>query len=264
MKKLLLSVAFAATCFFGVQAQIVVQNVTIPSIGGGTVVPLLQGAQGNYQVEGNLIPKVTGTFNSVEIEATLTASVGETFANDLTIIVTSNSNVQTADILLQVGGFSNFTQNKFPWPCGDECDSDEVGTPLFGLVEFAGLDFANTEYVIWFANGYINANPPTNSGAWSVAEVVFGGLSVSQGGSSSIESNAVISAVAFPNPASDLLTVSVEGEEVVAVSVVSMDGKVVSTVEGSVAQVAELTAGMYLYEATTASGLVVRNAFIKK
>lgn len=82
--------------------------------------------------------------------------------------------------------------------------------------------------------------------------------------SASMESNTPVSAVAYPNPASDVLNVAVEGDEVVAVSVVSMDGKVVSTTEGSTALVADLTAGMYIYEARTASGAVIRNTFMKK
>jgi len=70
--------------------------------------------------------------------------------------------------------------------------------------------------------------------------------------------------MAFPNPANDLLNIYAEGEEVVSVSILSLDGKLISTAEGSVARVAELTSGMYIYEATTASGSIVRNSFVKK
>lgn len=269
MKKLLLSVAFAATCFFGVQAQIEINDVDLPELEGGSLIPLFQGANGTYQIQGQNLPHANGSLTSVDINATLVASVDETYANDLTIIVTAGPQIQSAaDILLQIGGFSTFTQNKFDWPCGADCDSDDPGTVVFGEVsQFTALDFSNSTYVMWIGNGYVNNSDPdsiTNTGTWTINELTFEGVNPGQGGSSSIEANTAISAVAFPNPATDLLTVSVEGDEVVAVSVISMDGKVVSTVEGSVAQVAELTAGMYIYEATTASGMVVRNAFIKK
>lgn len=71
------------------------------------------------------------------------------------------------------------------------------------------------------------------------------------------------SAVAFPNPATDVLNISVEGDEVASVTILSLDGKVVSTVEGAVAQVANLTTGIYMYEAKTVSGAVIRNTFAK-
>ena len=69
---------------------------------------------------------------------------------------------------------------------------------------------------------------------------------------------------AFPNPANDILNVYAQDEEVTAISILSLDGKLISTIEGSIANVAALTAGMYIYEATTASGVVVRNSFVKK
>jgi hypothetical protein len=82
--------------------------------------------------------------------------------------------------------------------------------------------------------------------------------------SASIESNTPVSAVAYPNPTSDVLNITVEGDEVVSVAVIAMDGKVVSNNQGSTALVADLTAGMYIYEARTASGAIIRNTFMKK
>jgi hypothetical protein len=79
-----------------------------------------------------------------------------------------------------------------------------------------------------------------------------------------IENNIEFIATAYPNPATDVLNVKVDGEEVVSIQLIAMDGKVVSTTESATANVAELTAGMYIYEATTASGAVIRNTFVKK
>lgn len=261
MKKLLLSVALLATFVGTTSAQVTLNGIAIPSITGGTVIPVFQGSAGTYQVQGQLLPKVEGSLTSATIDASLTASVNLTYASDLTILVTSTSNIQTAEVLLQIGGFSNFSDNKVNWPCSPDCDTNVVGTLLSGTAEFAALDFSGSEYVIWIGNGYVDANPPTNSGSWNITSLTFTGIELS---SSSIVSNAPVSAYAFPNPATSELNVSVEGQEVVSVSLISMDGKIVSTVNGSVAQVADLTAGMYIYEATTAAGLVVRNTFIKK
>jgi hypothetical protein len=70
-------------------------------------------------------------------------------------------------------------------------------------------------------------------------------------------------ALAFPNPTTDILNISVEGDEVNSVTILSLDGKVISTIEGAVAQVANLAAGIYMYEAKTVSGAVIRNTFAK-
>ena len=70
-------------------------------------------------------------------------------------------------------------------------------------------------------------------------------------------------ALAYPNPATDFLNILVESDDVVAVTIISVEGKVISSFEGSVAQVADLTSGVYFYEARTSSGAVIRNTFVK-
>ena len=81
--------------------------------------------------------------------------------------------------------------------------------------------------------------------------------------SAEISENTIATALAYPNPAIDIVHVAVEGDEVVSLAVYGMDGKVVSTTQGSMAVVAYLPAGLYIYEATTASGTVIRNTFAK-
>ncbi len=70
----------------------------------------------------------------------------------------------------------------------------------------------------------------------------------------------------YPNPANDVLNVKLS-EVAESVSIISMDGKVVSTqiVNGTstTVDVSELTSGVYLYEVVTANG-TVRNTFMKK
>ena len=262
MKKLLLSAALFAVTLSASFAQITLPAFQTGSMTGGVPIPVFQGMAGSMSVQGLAIPKVTGTFNSAAVNATLTASTLETYANDLTILVTTNGTPAAAeDVILQVGGFSNFSDNKIDWTCIGDCDTETIGTVLDATASFAGLDFTNSTYVIWLVNGWANANPATNTGEWSVTSMTFDGIAL---GNVSIESNAPVSAVAYPNPASDVLNIAIQGEEVVSVAVIAMDGKVVSTTEGSTALVADLTAGMYIYEARTASGAVIRNTFIKK
>lgn len=72
---------------------------------------------------------------------------------------------------------------------------------------------------------------------------------------------------AYPNPASTELTISTSGAAN-EVSILSMDGKVVSTQAMTGAEVtvnvADLTSGVYFYELKAADGSVVRNTFVKK
>jgi hypothetical protein len=82
----------------------------------------------------------------------------------------------------------------------------------------------------------------------------------------SIEENAMEVSM-FPNPANDVLNVSVKGE-MASVNVISLDGKVViaETVSGTTAtlNVADLMAGSYVLEVVGANGSVSRSNFIKK
>ena len=76
-----------------------------------------------------------------------------------------------------------------------------------------------------------------------------------------------ISANAYPNPAANELNI-VSSVNAKSVSVITMDGKVVSSVDmnGTTAavNVADLTSGVYFYEVTGEDGSVVRNTFVKK
>lgn len=265
MKKLLFSAALFAVSLSTSFAQITVAAFETPVMTGAVVYPLFQGMAGNMSVEGTAIPKVTGSFSSATIDAILTLSTLDTYANDFTILVTSIPEVATADILLQVGGFSAFSNNKVDWSCTGDCDTNTIGTPLDATAAFAALDFTNSTYVIWFANGWANGqagNPSTNTGQWNIESLTLGGTLAL--GSVSIEENKELTAVAYPNPATDKLNITVDGDEVLSVSVLSVDGKVISTNDGSIVQVADLTAGVYFYEARTAAGAVLRNSFVKK
>lgn len=79
----------------------------------------------------------------------------------------------------------------------------------------------------------------------------------------SIEEN-VIEASVYPNPANDVLNIKVVNEEIASVAIVSLDGKVVATSTSNSVNVADLTAGMYMYQVTTVSGKLANGNFAKK
>lgn len=68
---------------------------------------------------------------------------------------------------------------------------------------------------------------------------------------------------AFPNPATDVLNITA-AEAIESVSVLSLDGKVVSVTKGGKVDVSNLTTGVYIYEATTVNGAKAINKFVKK
>jgi hypothetical protein len=77
-----------------------------------------------------------------------------------------------------------------------------------------------------------------------------------------IAENDMIEAAAYPNPATDVLNIKAS-EAIATVTVMTLDGKIVSTVNTASVNVADLTAGIYLYEAVTVSGKVARGNFAK-
>lgn len=91
-------------------------------------------------------------------------------------------------------------------------------------------------------------------------------ITLTSPGTGGINDN-VISVTAYPNPAADMLTVSMS-ENASSVSVISMDGKVVATqdVNGTEAtiNVSSLNSGVYFYEVATENGNIVRKSFVKK
>lgn len=111
-------------------------------------------------------------------------------------------------------------------------------------------------------------------------QLIFGGMSsyraktvgstlmldswvIDLGGSLGIENNKNVSFKVFPNPATDVLNIS-SSEEVSNVSILSLDGKLVSTTSGKQVDVSNLKTGVYIYEVTMVSGEKVINKFMKK
>lgn len=73
----------------------------------------------------------------------------------------------------------------------------------------------------------------------------------------------VVDAVVYPNPANDVLNIKAK-EDVASINVMTMDGKLVASANGTTVNVEGLSAGMYMYEAITVTGKVARGNFSKK
>jgi hypothetical protein len=81
-----------------------------------------------------------------------------------------------------------------------------------------------------------------------------------------LSENELIASV-YPNPASDVLNINLKANAT-SVSIISMDGKVVSTqnvTSNTVAvDLSNVLAGAYIYEIVAENGTVIRNTFVKK
>jgi hypothetical protein len=125
------------------------------------------------QIGGGVATPVFGTLTGVSVDATLEASAGFAYADDLTIYV--DVLPLSTGGLLQVGGFSNLSAaERHSWANGA---SSSPGTTVIDTVTLtAPLTFAGaTNPVIWLGNGYGGTG---SSGTWS-GSVTLIGLSTS-------------------------------------------------------------------------------------
>lgn len=76
-----------------------------------------------------------------------------------------------------------------------------------------------------------------------------------------------MSASVYPNPAADVLNIKLT-ENATSVSILGMDGKVISTESVNsnlvAVNVSNLVSGVYFYEVVAENGTVIRNTFVKK
>lgn len=82
-------------------------------------------------------------------------------------------------------------------------------------------------------------------------------------GGAGVDNASIVTFSVYPNPAKDVLNIFCE-EGVKSVSVLSLDGKLISTTNGKKVDVSGLNAGIYLYSVTTSTGNTVVNKFIKE
>ncbi|MDR0802091.1 T9SS type A sorting domain-containing protein [Fluviicola sp.] len=91
----------------------------------------------------------------------------------------------------------------------------------------------------------------------------FGSFILSAPLPASVTNLNTIALSAYPNPALSELNVTAD-EQIVSLTIIDMEGKVVATAADSRVDVSTLTSGVYMYEATTVSGLKAINKFIKQ
>ena len=113
---------------------------------------------------GSLVGSLTG----VSVNATLNASVGFTYADDLCVYVDVLP-LSTAG-MIQIGGFSELgAAQRYFWPSGG---SDAVGTVVTGNVTFLSpADMSTPNLAIWLGNGYGAAG---TSGTWTGSVTLIG------------------------------------------------------------------------------------------
>ena len=114
---------------------------------------------------------VVGTLTSVTVNATLDASTGDTYAEDLTVYI--DPAPLSLGGLLQIGGFTNTeAAERQSWANGS---SSIVGTTLTDTKTLATpLVFSGsvTDPVIWIGNGYDGGG---NTGTWT-GTIIFNGI----------------------------------------------------------------------------------------
>jgi hypothetical protein len=69
---------------------------------------------------------------------------------------------------------------------------------------------------------------------------------------------------AYPNPASDVLNIEMNGETIESVNITTLEGKIVATSTVGTINISDLNAGMYIYNLTTVSGKISTGNFVKK
>lgn len=206
-----------------------------------------------------------GTLTSVTINATLDASIDDTYADDLTVAITDSNSLATAVILFQGGGYSNFgAPDRQPWPNGA---SDAPGTVVSGTITLATpINFtANPAYAIFLGNGYANANPSTNSGTWSNISITLNGVTETPASSDDfIASKFSI----YPNPANNILNISNADFDIKQVGITDVNGRAIKTIiqsfpsQETTIDVSDLSAGIYMIVINTTEGKAVKK-FVK-
>lgn len=195
---------------------------------------------------------LSGTLTSVEISATLDASVLETYADDLTIYVTPTSTLG-ANGVLQLGGFSNTgALERQAWPEGA---SETPGTVVSGVLTLTTpLDFTlNPEYQVWIGNGYGGEG---TSGTWSNIVVTLNGVVDNTASVNDFFANNIS---IYPNPTSDIFNLASTTSTIESIKLTDLNGRVVKNINvnslsSTEVNISDLTSGMYFVTVQTDNG----------
>lgn len=139
-------------------------------------------------------------------------------------------------------------------PAGTSVTSTQLGVTTF---DFTATGF-NDGDIIYVVSEMVSASNGTDA----VPTNDFKSFTLGAGGAG-VDNASIATFSAFPNPANDVLNISSE-EGVESVTVLSLNGKIISTTKGGAVDVSGLTPGVYLYSAKTLTGGVALNKFVKQ
>ncbi len=243
MKKTLL--LFSCFTLFSLKAQIVINApgpITYP------------GGQFGQLYTNN---ELQGTLTAVALQATLSATAADTYADDLAIYVTPTSTL-ALNGLLQAGGFSNFgAAERHQWTSGA---SSTIGTVLNGSYTLTTpLDFtANPTYNIWLGNGYSGAGA---SGSWTNLTITLTGVSETPASNDDFVASTFN---IYPNPSSSLVTILGNNIPIRKVGIIDINGRAIRTEIPSIASnemtldISNLNTGVYFLVIDTEQGNAVK------
>lgn len=208
----------------------------------------------------NEIGEFQGTLTSVTINAVLDNSALETYANDLTVYITANGDINSTG-LLQIGGYDDlYASQSFLWANGD---SEEPGTPVSGTINLTTpINFDGTTYTVWLGNAYFEEGA---GGIWSGTLTLNGLTEVTASSKDFLASKFTV----FPNPVNDVVTVANSNNLLVSeIAINDINGRTVKTVKLNAVteaqvNVAELNSGIYFMNITTNEGVTTKK-IIKK
>lgn len=243
MKKTLLLLSFLAT--FSVKSQIVLNApgpITYTAFNFGQL----------YTDN-----ELQGTLTAVALQATLSATAADTYANDLAIYVTPNSTI-APNGLFQAGGFSNLgAAERHQWASGN---SSTIGTVLnSSYTLLTPLDFtANPTYNVWLGNGYGGTGA---SGTWTNLTITLTGVSETPASSDDFVASTFN---VYPNPSSSLVTISGNNMPIRKVGIIDINGRAIRTEIPSIASnemtldISSLNTGVYFLVIDTEQGNAVK------
>lgn len=226
---------------------------------GGDLVPILQGSSGTFVYNEYAVPQISGVLTSIDIDIDFTYSAGNTYASDLTFVISRNENVMdSSNNIIQLGGYDQLASVSLPWGCTG-CPSSAVPIPMIAHLDFpAPIDFTDTNFILWMGNGYLNA---AAIGTWSINNITFGGANqFVQLQDLAFDVNV------YPNPVNGVLNVK-SAEVLSKVEIYSIAGQKVLSTEPNNLQaeinLSELNRGTYICKLTSDNGQSTVVRFVK-
>ncbi|TDR25725.1 T9SS type A sorting domain-containing protein [Flavobacterium cheniae] len=201
--------------------------------------------------------ELQGTLTAVALQATLTATLADTYANDLAIYVTPTSTL-ALNGLLQAGGFSNLgATERHQWASGNSSTLGTVLNSTYTLL--TPLDFTtNPTYNVWLGNAYSGAGA---SGTWTNLTITLTGVSETPASNDDFVSSTFN---VYPNPSSSLVTISGNNMPIRKIGIIDINGRAIRTEIPSIASnemtldISSLNTGVYFLVIDTEQGNAVK------